>query len=83
MTNREVTRIWHSDGSATDIVTITRETQGWFGPTVHREVHKIHRSRKEIEAEKRAKAIAGGVFVAGGLILAGLTAIFGGKDDDK
>ena len=78
---RETTRVWHSDGSATDIITTIHETHTFFGTVTHKEVHKIHHTKEELEAEAKASLIVGGAILVGGLVVAGISALFGDSKD--
>lgn len=83
MVKTETTRVWHSDGSCTDIITRTTEVQGLFGTHTHREVHKVHHTKEELEAQAKASLVVGGALVIGGLVVAGLNALFGDDDSKK
>lgn len=83
MTTTTTRRVWHTDGSCTDIIIRRTEKQGFWGPVVHEDVQRIHHTRKELEEQAEAGLVAAGVMVAGGLLYAGFKAIFGSKDSKK
>lgn len=83
MTTTTTRRVWHSDGSCTDIVTRRTETQGFFGPCIHEDVQKIHHSRKELESQAEAGLAAAGIVLAGSLLYAGFKTLFGSEDKKK
>ncbi len=83
MTKTETKRIWHSDGSCTDVIIRTTERQGFWGPTIHQDIQKIHHTREELEAQAEAGATAAGILIVGGLVYAGFKALFSSKDSKK
>lgn len=76
----ETTRVWHSDGSATDIITTIHESHTIFGTVTRKEVHKVHHTKEELDAQAKANLVVGGALLVGGLIVAGISALFGSDD---
>ena len=80
MTNIETIRVHNADGSATDIIKKTRTRQTWFGEHTDVEIERVHKTKQQLEDESKANMIAGGIVLAGTLLVSGLVALLGSDD---